>query len=339
MADPARPHISSRRVARHATAVIAIIVALLAVWTLRPVLLLLFAAVLVAIILDGAAQLLSRHLPVNRGVGLAIGATLIVGVMCGIALLFGRELANQLDQLIGLIPGGWSDLSDRIGEDRLNGALDKLAPSGSSIVSIIQAVITFVGNMLSAMLLALLGGIFLATQPRTYRRGVALVLPARWEARAEAAMAEIGRTLRAWLRGQLVSMVFVGSTIFAGLWIVGAPSPLALAAIAALLGFIPVIGPLMAAAPGVLVGLTIGGESIWQVILVYFVVQQVDGNLVNPLVMRRTVKIPPAVTMFSLFAIGAILGSAGLLLGGPITVLIVVLVRELWIKGALGKSL
>lgn len=338
-APPPRPRLSSRRVARHAGAVVAILLGLLALWTLRPVLLLLFSAILVAIVLDGVARALARHLPISRGIGLAIGALLIVAIMGGVGLLFGRELVNQLNQLIGLIPGGWQDLSERVGENRLNGIAEKLAPSGSSIFSILQGVVTFVGNMLSALLLALLGGIFLATQPRTYRKGVRLVLPKRWEAQADATLHEIGATLRAWLRGQLVSMLFVGTGIFAGLWIVGAPSPLALAAIAALLGFIPVIGPLMAAAPGVLVGLTMGGESIWQVILVYFIVQQVDGNLVNPLVMRHTVKIPPAVTMFSLFAIGAILGSAGLILGGPITVLVVVLVRELWIKGALGKRL
>ncbi|WP_394653098.1 AI-2E family transporter [uncultured Sphingomonas sp.] len=336
---PARPRMSSRRVARHASAVIAILVALVALWALKPVLLLLFSATLVAVILDGAARKLSKVLRLPHGFALAIGAVLIVAIIGGIGLLFGRELANQLNQLIGLIPGGWNDLSDRVGQQRLNGIVEKLAPSGSSIFSIIQSVVTFVGNILSALLLALLGGVFLATQPRTYRRGVRLMLPERWEDRADEVLGEVGTTLRAWLRGQLVSMVFVGVGIFAGLVIVGAPSPLALAVIAALLGFVPVIGPLMAAAPGVLVGLTMGGDSIWQVILVYFVVQQIDGNLVNPMVMRHTVKIPPAVTMFSLFAIGAILGSTGLLLGGPITVLAVVLVRELWIKGALGKRL
>lgn len=336
---PARPRMSSRRVARHASAVIAILVALAAVWALKPVLLLLFSATLVAIILDGVARKLTNVLHLPHGLALAIGALLIVALIGGISLLFGRELVNQLNQLIGLIPGGWHDLSERVGEQRLNGIAEKLAPSGSSIFSILQGIVTFVANLLSALLLALLGGIFLATQPRTYRKGIRLVLPQRWEDRADDVLGEIGATLRAWLRGQLVSMVFVGVGIFAGLVIVGAPSPLALAVIAALLGFVPVIGPLMAAAPGVLVGLTMGGDAIWQVILVYFIVQQIDGNLVNPMVMRHTVKIPPAVTMFSLFAIGAILGSTGLLLGGPITVLVVVLVRELWIKGALGKTL
>jgi len=336
---PARLRLSSRRVARHAGAIIAILLALAAIWALKSVLLLLFSATLVAIILDGVARKLTKIAHMPRAAALTVGALLIVAIIGGISLLFGRELVAQLNQLLGLIPGGWEDLSDRVGEQRLSGIAERLAPSGSSIFSIIQGIVTFVANMLSALLLALLGGIFLATQPQTYRAGIRLILPRKWEDRADSVLHEIGATLRAWLRGQLVSMVFVGTGIFIGLMLVGAPSPLALAVIAALLGFIPVIGPLMAAAPGVLVGLTMGGDAIWQVILVYFVIQQIDGNLVNPLVMRHTVKIPPAVTMFSLFSIGAILGSTGLLLGGPITVLIVVTVRELWIKDTLGKSL
>ncbi len=336
-AHPGQRELTARRVAVYTMSAAAVVIALLAFWALRSVLLLLFAATLVAIVLDGLARMFARKLPISRGVALAIAALLIVGLIGGISYLFGSELALQINQLVSLIPGGWDDLSARLGEDRLNGLADKFSPSGSNIFSIVQSILSFVSGILSATLLALLGGVFLATQPRTYRRGLLMMLPQSWEARADDTLHATGAALRAWLRGQLVSMLFVGTTIFAGLWLIGAPSPLALAAIAAILGFIPVIGPLMAAAPGVLVGLTMGGDAIWHVILIYFVVQQIDGNLINPLVMRHTVEIPPAVTMFALFSVGAIFGAAGLLLGGPITVLIATLIRKLWIEATLGK--
>lgn len=216
--------------------------------------------------------------------------------------------------------------------------VERLTPSGGNIFSIVQSIVSFVSGMLTATLLAMLGGVFLASQPGTYRYGFRLLLPTAWESRADDTVNEIGVQLRRFMAGQVISMAFVGVTIFIGLHAIGAPSPLALAVIAAILGFIPVIGPLMAAAPGVLVGLTMGGEAIWQVILLYFVVQQIDGNLINAIVMRHSVKIPPAVTMFALFAIGSTFGPAGLLLGGPITVLVFVVVRKLWIEGRLGKT-
>ncbi|MBM3929189.1 MAG: AI-2E family transporter, partial [Sphingomonadales bacterium] len=155
---PARLRLSSRRVARHAGAIIAILLALAAIWALKSVLLLLFSATLVAIILDGVARKLTKIAHMPRAAALAVGALLIVAIIGGISLLFGRELVAQLNQLLGLIPGGWEDLSDRVGEERLSGIAERLAPSGSSIFSIIQGIVTFVANMLSALLLALLGG-------------------------------------------------------------------------------------------------------------------------------------------------------------------------------------
>lgn len=306
-------------------------------WQLRPVLLLLFAATLVAIVLGALTRLICRWVPLPRPIALALAAITLFGSIFAIAGLFGSELVSQVNQLAGLVPGGWQDLSARVGEERLNHIVEQFSPSGSNIVSIVRSILSFVSGMVSATLLAMLGGVFLASQPSTYRAGFHMILPRSWEARGEETLHELGVALRRFLLGQTVSVIFVGVTIFLGMWLIGAPSPLALAVIAAVLGFIPVIGPLMAAAPAVLIGLTMGGDAVWKIAAIYFVVQQTDGNLVNALVMRHSVKIPPAVTMFSLFSIGVIFGPAGLILGGPLTVLCFVLIRKLWIEGRLGK--
>jgi predicted PurR-regulated permease PerM len=308
-------------------------------WQLRPVLLLLFAAALVAIILHALARTIHERTQMHRAVALTIAALTTFGSVGFVVWLFGAELVAQINQLVALIPSGWDALSERFGEDRLNDVIERLAPSSSNIFSIVQSILSFVSGMLTATMLAMLGGVFLAVQPDTYRNGFRMLLPTSWEARADDVVHTLGVALRRFMAGQVISMLFVGITIFIGLHVIGAPSPLALAVIAAILGFIPVIGPLMAAAPGVLVGLTMGGDAIWQVILLYFVVQQIDGNLINAIVMRHSVKIPPAVTMFALFAIGSTFGPAGLILGGPITVLVFVLVRKLWIEGRLGKTI
>jgi len=327
------------RAFRGAVAVLAVLGLALLLWQLRPVLLLLFAAALVAIVLHALARLIQQRTRMHHAVALALAALTIFGSVGGVVWLFGAELVTQVNQLAALIPSGWEALSERFGEDRINDTVERLAPSGSNIFSIVQAILSFVSGMLTATMLAMLGGVFLAAQPETYRKGFRMLLPTSWEEQADDVVHTLGRALRRFMAGQVISMLFVGITIFIGLYAIGAPSPLALAVIAAILGFIPVIGPLMAAAPGVLVGLTMGGDAIWQVILLYFIVQQIDGNLVNAIVMRHSVKIPPAVTMFALFAIGSIFGPAGLILGGPITVLMFVLVRKLWIEGRLGKTI
>lgn len=344
MTDPSKSPLSldaltPGRAARLTLAAAVPLLLLLLAWHLRAVLLLAFAAVLVAIVIDGFARLLGRILPVPRGVRLAIAAISIVGMIGGIAYMFGSELEQQISQLIRLIPGGWQDLKDWLGEERVNGLAERLSPSGGSVISTIQALVSIISSALSGLFLALIGGIFLATRPNTYRNGLVMIAPRDWEGRVRESINAVTQALRAWLRGQLVSMIFVGVTIFAGLTAIGAPSPLALAVIAAVLGFIPVIGPLLAAIPAVLVGLTMGTDALPWIILLYFVVQNFDGNILNPLVMRHVVKLPPALTMFALFAVGAVFGPVGVLLGGPITVLCFVLVRHLWVADALGKEL
>jgi len=332
------PSIGAGRVARLAMAAATPLLLLAFAWHLRFVLLLLFAAALIAVVLDGMARFLARHLPIGRGVGLAFAAALLVLAGSGVFWMFGSQLETQITHLISLLPGGWRDLQDWLGEDRVDAVVNRIFPSSGSILAIVQTIGSITASVLSSFFLALIGGIFLATHPATYRRGIMLVVPQAWEERIAEVLDTLARVLRAWLRGQLVSMLFVGTSIYAGLLAIGVSSPLALAVIAALLGFIPVVGPLLAAAPAVLVGLTMETHDLVAIVLLYFVVQNFDGNVLNPLVMSRVVKIPPAVMMFSLFAIGALFGPVGVLLGGPITVFFFTLIRLLWVKGALGNE-
>lgn len=333
------PNCDIAHAVRLTLAIAAPLLLLLAVWHLRAVLLLLFAAILLAIILDGLARLVGRILPIGRGwrLGMAAASLLLAGAW--VSWMFGHELQVQIAQLVDLLPGGWRDLRDWLGAERVDALADRLSPSGSNILSIIQAIASLATSVLSGLFLALIGGLFLASTPDTYRDGFVMLVSSSWEDRTDTLIRVLARALRAWLRGQLVSMAFVGITIFAGLSAIGAPSPLALAMIAAVLGFIPVVGPLLAAIPAVLVGLTMGMDALLWIVLLYFIVQNFDGNVLNPLVMRRVIRIPPAVTMFSLFAIGVLLGPVGVLLGGPITVLVFTLTRHLWVAGTLQKPL
>lgn len=326
------------RIAKLSLAAIAPLLLLALAWQLRAVLLLFFAAALVAVILDGLVRLLARVLPFSRGLRLAVAAILVISAGAAITWTFGHELQIQIGQLIEIIPGGWQDLREWMGEDRVNSLAERIAPSGQNIFTVLQAIASLVTGVVSGLFLALVGGIFLAATPATYREGLLLMIPRERERVTAEVLHAVGKALRGWLRGQLVSMLFVGLSILLGLLAIGTPSPLALAVIAAVLGFIPVIGPLLAAIPAVLVGLTMGFDDLLWIALLYFVVQNFDGNILNPLVMRHVVRIPPALTMFSLFGIGVVFGPVGVLLGGPITVLLFTLTRHLWVAHALGKQ-
>jgi predicted PurR-regulated permease PerM len=143
------------------------------------------------------------------------------------------------------------------------------------------------------------------------------------------------RALRLWLLGQLAVMVAVGLLIGLGLWLVGLPTPLALGLLSGLAEFVPYVGPVLAAVPGVLLGLSAGPAMGLYALVVYVVVLQVEGNVIVPLVAREVLSLPPALVLFAVMAAGLVLGPLGLLLAAPLTVLGVVAVSRLFVRDML----
>ncbi len=125
---------------------------------------------------------------------------------------------------------------------------------------------------------------------------------------AEQALDDCAKALRLWLMGQLVSMVLVGVLVGTGLWLIGVPAPLTLGILAALLEFIPIVGPILSAIPAIVLALVIGPETALWTAALYLGVQQLEGNLIQPIVQQRAVDLPPALLLFALLAFGLLFG-------------------------------
>ena len=311
---------------------IALIAFALLIWKLHDAVLLLFAAVITAVILRASAQALQRILPVGDGVALSLATALIAALVIGAIGLFGQEVSSQVSELTAMLPGAWDTLVDTVGAERVEHLVERFMPEGATIASIAQTVIGLVTSAATGLALAVLGGVYLALSPDTYRRGALRLLPDSAKERVARAFDQTGDSLRAWLLGQIFLMLLVGVVTGVGLWIIGVPSAFALGLIAGLLEFVPLIGPIAAAIPGVLIALTMGLETAALTAGFYFVVQQSEGNILEPLVMRKSVSIPPAVTLFAIFLFGGLFGPIGVLLGGPLTVAAFVLVQVLWLN-------
>jgi predicted PurR-regulated permease PerM len=196
---------------------------------------------------------------------------------------------------------------------------------------------SFILNALSALVLAVVGGFFLAADPGLYRRGVVKLLPASQQDRAEEALLASGRALRLWLGAQLISMTIVGTLVGLGTWAIGLPSPLALGLFAGLAGFVPLIGAVVGAVPGLLLALTEGATTFLWAGLLFIAVQQVESNMILPLVEKHLVSMPPALLLFAVVAIGLVFGIPGVLLAAPLTVVGFVLVKQLYVRDLLGQ--
>ena len=125
-------------------------------------------------------------------------------------------------------------------------------------------------------------------------------------------------------------MSVVGALTFAGLWLLDVLLALTLALLASALTFVPNFGPILSAAPAVLLALEAGLTHAAWVAGLYLAVQTVESYLITPIIQQRTVALPPALTLGTQLVLGVLAGAAGLALATPLTAMGLVLVRELY---------
>ena len=145
----------------------------------------------------------------------------------------------------------------------------------------------------------------------------------------------LGTTLRAWLLGQLISMFLVGFVVTTGLLLIGIPLALLLGILAGLFEFIPIVGPVAAFIPAALIALSQGSQALLWVVLLYLFLQQLEGNVIMPMVQRRAVHLPPALTITALFVGEASFGLLGMLVATPLLAVTVVAVKMLYLNEVL----
>lgn len=317
-------------VARWTAVVVAIIGGAMLLWALRSLFLLLFAATLFAVIFHAAAAWIAKRTRLPHGISLAIAVVTLLGAIGVIIWLFGNAMTAQTQDLIARLPAAYNDFKARIGEPDLDvRLLRELAPNSATILTATRDLVSGIGTALSGLVLAVVGGVYLAAQSGRYVEGLIAISPANLRNRFTEVMTASGVALRRWLIGQLVSMVLVGLLAGVGVWLLGLPSPLALGLMAGLFEFVPFIGPLAAAIPAILLALALGWQKVLLVVGLYLLVQQLEGNLITPLVQQQAVNLPPALTLFSVVAFGLLFGALGVLLAAPLTVLLYVWVKAL----------
>lgn len=178
-------------------------------------------------------------------------------------------------------------------------------------------------------------GIYLAAEPQSYRSGFLLLLPKSVRGTVGVALEKAAAALRLWLLGQFIAMILVGVLTTAGLYLIGVRSALALGLFSALAEFIPIVGPVVSGVAAVLVALSQGGDTVLWVIALFIVVQQIEGNVVMPIVQRRTVELPPVLQIFALVVFGILFHLPGIVLGTPLAVVAYVAVKQLYVRDLL----
>lgn len=339
--EPVGSHFGSDANRRMMMAAVALVVAAVVLWLFADLLLLVFAAVLVAIVLRSLARLAERYTPLGARGALAIAVLVIGLVLGGFVTLVGTQIQAQAAELIDQLPELWDSLQQRFGLAGIGEWLAeqaRLATDEGGLLTSVAGISQGALGLLANIILVLVAGIYLAVRPDIYRRGLLLLVPPRYRPNAAETFDDVGRALELWLHGQLVAMLMVGSLTTLGLWLLGVPSALALGVLAGLAEFVPLIGPIVAAVPAILVALSESGTLALWVIGLYILIQQVEGNVIMPLIQRRMVDLPPAITLFAIVAFWLLFGAVGVLLATPLAVLVFVLVKKLWVRDTLDEK-
>ena len=336
--EPSAPARDSfeRRVFRGTAIVLATLAGAYMLWLLVDLLLLLFACALVSLILLTITNAVRRRTRLPFGVALALAVLGLLVLIGGAFAFFGTTLQGEFAELSTRLPGAWTSVQGQLRNSPIGAQIleraQGLAPSGQAVVNAATTALTAVGGAVSGLIIVLIGGLYLAAQPTLYAVGLLRLIPPRARGPAAETLDAISVSLKNWLKGQALGMLFVGLATGLGLWLVGVPAAWAIGLVAGLAEFVPYLGILVAGIPAILLGFGQGTDTGLWTIGVLIAVQQIQGNLVMPLLQNRMVDLPPAVTIFGIIAAGILFGVAGVLLATPLTIVVLVLVRRLYLE-------
>jgi predicted PurR-regulated permease PerM len=307
----------------------------LALWMLSDLLLLIFAAILCAVALRALMAPLVQATGMREPLALATVVLLVVLLAAALVMQFGSKLSEQTAFVLQNAPAALQSLLKTLSLEDISKDL-----GGSAIGELASRMVTIGSSIIegaAAFILIVVGGIYLAAAPQTYRRGLISVFPERWRSAITSTVDDSAFALGRWLYAQLIAMVIVGVLTGIGMWLVGVPSPLALGLIGGATEFIPILGPIVGAIPALLLASGEGFEVMLAALAVAVVVQQLENNVIMPFVVGRVVELPAAVGLFATVAMGLLFGPLGLLLGYPLAIVADVAIRRLYMRETLGK--
>lgn len=338
--SPGPADLSSRAVryeARKAAIWLGMALAIVGVVVLAQPILLIIGGFVFSVVLDGGTRLLGRVLPIARGWRLTIVTLLGFGFIGWVFWFAGTTFAAQFEALRIVVDAQIDRAMFWAGDMGLITQTSR-ADLGPQLMGSIGRFTSAVGTALGALssgLMIIVIGIFIATEPHLYDRGVAWMLPVENRARFYRISDKVAFTLRRLLFGRIVGMVFEGVFTWLMLAYVGqlfgigaVPMAALLGLITGMLAFIPHIGAIVSGILMVLVGFSAGPATGLWAIFVYFFVQNVDGYLVVPYIARKTVDLAPALVLAAQLIFGALFGILGLLLADPLLAMLKVTLQE-----------
>ncbi len=298
------------------------------------ILLMALAGALIAVYFHGLADIIERRLKLVRklAIFLSIFATLVF--LCLLMWFIGSKIQVQVTELSNTLPKIISSTKERISHTPIGQKfLDYTA--GDNTQKIFDTATTFFRTSFGVagdLYIIIFFGIYFTADPSSYRKGILYLIPVNKKDVANSILNRISISLKGWLKSILVSMALISILVAVGLSIVGLPATIVLGLITGLLEIVPNFGPIIAMIPGVLLAVMISTKTAIVVAIVYISCQTIVESIITPLVQKRIIHLPPALTFISQLIMGTLSGVIGIILAVPILSILIILINELYVK-------
>lgn len=312
------------------------------IWLTLRVDLVIFGGVLFAISLRRAAGGFSRLTTMPVGWSLAAVVLLILLFFSGVGWFFSQSIAGQMSALSQQLPVAAAKVGNMISQSAIGKALAQhvdtstVQTSPTSMLQSFFGVATNVVEVVGGIVVIVFLALYFAAEASVYVGGLVRLVPPVRRQRAAEVMHETASAIWYWMQGRLFSMTMLGGLTALGLWLLGVPLPVALGLLAGIMIFVPYIGSIASAIPGVIIAASISLSLAVYVVALYLGVHLVEGYILVPLVQRRAVHLPPALTLSAQLILGMLAGFVGLLFATPLVAAALVMIRMIYVEDILG---
>ncbi|MBE9585601.1 AI-2E family transporter [Mucilaginibacter sp. JRF] len=298
------------------------------------VLLMVFAGSLIAVFFHGFADMIQRWTKWKRAPCVIIS---VLGTFLLLGTLFwfmGNTIQHQIASLSDEFPKVVKAAQAKLQQTSWGAKLVKNVSGydATQLMTTAQSFFSTSFGVLGDLYIILFLGIFFTSAPSLYKNGIIKLVPPAAKENAHVVLDRLSFVLKGWMKGMLLAMCLIAVLTVTGLSVVGIPMALTLALLAGLLNFIPNFGPLIAMVPAVLLGFMDSANTAIIIAIMYILIQTLESNIITPMVQKKMIDLPPALTIISQVLMGTLSGVLGILLATPILAVVIVLVDELYVK-------
>jgi len=292
-----------------------------ALYSVRWIALAAVIGIALSVILYPAMRFMKQKLKIPQGVSAFLFFVGSLGLIVGSAIILYSVVAEQLFPLVDKLPDLIQQARQRMSEllayapglSRQMGSIDLgelLGAAPAELAHGFRLGASAIGGLVFVVILA----VYLAIDAQSYMSGLLSLWPKQARPKVSKALGESAYTIRQWFVSQLIAMTAVGVLTGLGLWLAGFDYWLLFGVLTGALDIIPYLGPLASASAAILIAIASDPDKIIWIIFVYVVMQQIEGHLIIPLVMKERIDLPPAHLMTLMLVLGSWFGIIGLLI-------------------------